>query len=837
MPILSVQPLGRARHDTRRAARSRRGGRRGHALPLLPSASRDLGYRTAGECDGPRGHRGGLSTPPRRDPDGCRDARDERHRGDPHPQGGPSHEPVPRRRGDGVRHEVVRRGARRGVRRLLRQAVRSVRARARPARAPVARRSRSSRALPPGHREALQPAGGEFTRKQWLARYRGADACTSRGATRWSSCATVACGSSLSLQLEEGADAADEGAKVARSPDANRRAGEGPRRRPRRRTCGGSCSSSSGAPYIVEFLDDGYAALDRVRSVAPRRARRRGHDPAARRARALPAAQGRLLHRAGAGPASSACSRRASAHGSRAPTPSSASLSRRRASSPPLLAMMEPGSNGRAAAAKRGERERAKSESAPGIAQADEILGGGFPSNSINIVMGQPGTGKSIFAEQLVFRNASDDRPILYLTTLSEPLAKMVNVPPALCLLRRGQDRQVGRSSRTSDPSSSRGASARCSSYVQQAIEASSPKMIVIDSFRALHDLSPSPLELRHVLYELTGPAHRLPDHGVPRRRVHRRRRAAPPRVCGRRRDRPVPAKPAEHAGRTLPARPQAARERVPRRSARVPHRRGRASRSSRASSARRSRRVHHPRGEDPDRASRGSTRSSEGASGAGARRVLAGPTGAGKTTAGLQFVLEGVRRGEPCLYANFQENPMQLASLPAGSRRRRRGREAPRAAPDVRVAGRAPGRPDHRQPVPADSALGDPPGRHRRGRRAGQRRERPAATARLPLCPRPAFHRPGSDQHADVRDHGRRRPTRGSRPTASAGVFRTCPTTSSSCRRRKATGSRSSRRGRRCTISAATSWRSRARACGSRTPSRGPEVRRATATGDASGE
>ena len=62
-----------------------------------------------------------------------------------------------------------------------------------------------------------------------------------------------------------------------------------------------------------------------------------------------------------------------------------------------------------------------------GNPQADEILSGGFPSNSINIVMGQPGTGKSIFAEQLVFENASEDRPILYLTTLSEPLAKMVS--------------------------------------------------------------------------------------------------------------------------------------------------------------------------------------------------------------------------------------------------------------------------------------------------------------------------------------------------------------------------------------------------------------------------
>ena len=44
-----------------------------------------------------------------------------------------------------------------------------------------------------------------------------------------------------------------------------------------------------------------------------------------------------------------------------------------------------------------------------GNPQADEILGGGFPHNSINIVMGQPGTGKTIFAEQLIFHNASSD--------------------------------------------------------------------------------------------------------------------------------------------------------------------------------------------------------------------------------------------------------------------------------------------------------------------------------------------------------------------------------------------------------------------------------------------
>jgi circadian clock protein KaiC len=44
-----------------------------------------------------------------------------------------------------------------------------------------------------------------------------------------------------------------------------------------------------------------------------------------------------------------------------------------------------------------------------------------------------------------------------------------------------------------------------------------------------------------------------------------------------------------------------------------------------------------------------------------GSTTLLGGPSGAGKTTIGLQFALEGAMRGEPSLYMNFQENPTQL--------------------------------------------------------------------------------------------------------------------------------------------------------------------------------
>src|SRR5258706_4113139 len=62
-----------------------------------------------------------------------------------------------------------------------------------------------------------------------------------------------------------------------------------------------------------------------------------------------------------------------------------------------------------------------------GNRELDEILEGGFPENSINIIMGAPGSGKTTLAEELMFANANEDRrPILYLSTLSEPLDKAI---------------------------------------------------------------------------------------------------------------------------------------------------------------------------------------------------------------------------------------------------------------------------------------------------------------------------------------------------------------------------------------------------------------------------
>src|SRR6187401_1884448 len=63
---------------------------------------------------------------------------------------------------------------------------------------------------------------------------------------------------------------------------------------------------------------------------------------------------------------------------------------------------------------------------ATGVRGLDEILGGGLPEFSFNIIAGTPGCGKTTLAHQIVFANATRRRPALYFTVLGEPAIKML---------------------------------------------------------------------------------------------------------------------------------------------------------------------------------------------------------------------------------------------------------------------------------------------------------------------------------------------------------------------------------------------------------------------------
>ena len=63
---------------------------------------------------------------------------------------------------------------------------------------------------------------------------------------------------------------------------------------------------------------------------------------------------------------------------------------------------------------------------ATGVPGLDELLGGGVPEYSFNLLAGTPGSGKTTLAHQIMFSLANPDRRALFFTVLGEPPLKML---------------------------------------------------------------------------------------------------------------------------------------------------------------------------------------------------------------------------------------------------------------------------------------------------------------------------------------------------------------------------------------------------------------------------
>jgi len=61
-----------------------------------------------------------------------------------------------------------------------------------------------------------------------------------------------------------------------------------------------------------------------------------------------------------------------------------------------------------------------------GVAGLNEILGGGIPEFSCNIIAGAPGCGKTTLAHQIMLANATEQHPAIYFTVLGEPATKIL---------------------------------------------------------------------------------------------------------------------------------------------------------------------------------------------------------------------------------------------------------------------------------------------------------------------------------------------------------------------------------------------------------------------------
>jgi circadian clock protein KaiC len=297
-----------------------------------------------------------------------------------------------------------------------------------------------------------------------------------------------------------------------------------------------------------------------------------------------------------------------------------------------------------------------------GDGQLDEILDGGFPVNSINILMGEPGSGKTILAERLMFANADDaGRPILFLTTLSEPLDKVVRYLQHFSFF--DETRLPGSIIYDSigDELAEKGVSILVP-RLKEAIKTQKPKIIVIDSFKAIHDLSTSVAEMRRILYELAGLLTAFDVTAFFVGEYNANEIASYPEFA-------VADGVVELARNKLGTRDE--------RFLRVLKLRG-----SKYLEGLHAFRIGSdglevfPRLVSPDRAPsydilkqrvptgiEGLDKMLGGGVFRGRSTFILGPTGSGKTTLALQFVMEGVRRGEQALYVSFEENPTQLDS------------------------------------------------------------------------------------------------------------------------------------------------------------------------------
>ncbi|MBA2527433.1 MAG: AAA family ATPase, partial [Pyrinomonadaceae bacterium] len=120
-----------------------------------------------------------------------------------------------------------------------------------------------------------------------------------------------------------------------------------------------------------------------------------------------------------------------------------------------------------------------------GVPGLDEILGGGLPEFSFNIIAGAPGGGKTTLAHQLMFANATPECPALYFTVLGEPAIKMLRYQQQFQFFDQTKLNTSVRFVNLSQVVLDHDLNAVLEQIVKE-VEAASPGIVVVDSFRTV---------------------------------------------------------------------------------------------------------------------------------------------------------------------------------------------------------------------------------------------------------------------------------------------------------------------------------------------------------------
>ncbi|HUF66048.1 MAG TPA: ATPase domain-containing protein [Gemmatimonadaceae bacterium] len=118
----------------------------------------------------------------------------------------------------------------------------------------------------------------------------------------------------------------------------------------------------------------------------------------------------------------------------------------------------------------------------PGL---DAVLGGGLPEYSFNLIAGGPGSGKTTLAHQIMFANATVERPALYFTVLGEPTLKMLRYQSQFGFF----DPELAGSAIEFINLSAEVAELKLAEVLQRMVretERARPGMVIVDSFRPI---------------------------------------------------------------------------------------------------------------------------------------------------------------------------------------------------------------------------------------------------------------------------------------------------------------------------------------------------------------
>jgi circadian clock protein KaiC len=141
-----------------------------------------------------------------------------------------------------------------------------------------------------------------------------------------------------------------------------------------------------------------------------------------------------------------------------------------------------------------------------GVPGLDAVLGGGVPEFSFNLIAGAPGSGKTTLAQHIMFSLAEPARPALYFTVLGEPPVKMLRYQQQFSFFDAAKVNDSIRFINVAQEVLEGGLSQILKRIVQE-VEASSPGVVVVDSFRTAVRPDASkpaePVEMQHFVQQL----------------------------------------------------------------------------------------------------------------------------------------------------------------------------------------------------------------------------------------------------------------------------------------------------------------------------------------------